>query len=107
MDPKNKIFIFMLVLALIIISALGTIYRMDEGFVNTKSCLSLSSDQVIQAYEMCNNLVASDPSNCQVMIESLSCPIKGVAMNALFTQANANNAATPTAVSTYSPFNSE
>ena len=105
MDKKQKLFIFMLVLALIVTLALGTIYRKyDEGFVETKSCLSLSSDQVIQAYEMCNNLVASDPSNCQVMVEALACPIKGVAMNAMFTKVDATNAATPTATSTYAPF---
>jgi hypothetical protein len=104
MDKRKSLFCFVLVLALIVTLVLGTMYRKNEGFVNTKSCLSLSQDQVISAYEMCNNLVASDPSNCQVMIGEIACPIKGVAMNAMFTNADAAKAVASSATDNYAPF---
>lgn len=106
MEKKRFIFTCMLVLALIITLILGTIYRREEGYVNTKSCLSLSPDQVIKSYEMCNNLVGSDPSHCEIMIEALSCPIEGVAINALLTHAAATDSAKPSVSSTYAPFES-
>jgi hypothetical protein len=62
-----------------------------ENYVNLKSCVSLSPDQTIKAYEVCNNLMASDPSGCQEIIESIACPIKGVAMNAMLFQKDASN----------------
>lgn len=104
MDSKKYFLIFVLVLALIITVFIGTLCRNNEGFINTKTCVSLSTDQTIKAYEMCNNLMAGDPSGCQVMIEELACPIKGVAMNAMLTKADAAFASKPTALSTYAPF---
>jgi len=55
----------------------------NEGFVNTKTCLSLTTDQIIKANTICNNLVNSNSSNCIEIINAVACPVDGVATNAM------------------------
>jgi hypothetical protein len=91
MNKKRCLFVFMIVLALMISLTICSLYKRDEGFVNTKSCLTLSSDQVKQAYEMCNNMIGSDPSHCAAIIEGVSCPIKDFKLNSIVGKVDASS----------------
>lgn len=105
---KNKILIiFFLLLALIVTLIIGTLCRHNkESFVNTKTCMTLSSDQITKASEMCNNLINSDPSGCTKMINAFACPIKGVPSGSIAAQydASSSNVTETKETDDYAPF---
>jgi hypothetical protein len=86
--------VFTLLLVIIISVGLGTLYKNNEGFVNTQSCISLTTEHALEANKLCNNMIGSDASNCANIIVSALCPIDGVAKDALilkFKEANIKN----------------
>jgi hypothetical protein len=92
---------FYILLSLAFIILLVVIYGIfnninAEGYVNTKTCLSLTTDQIISANKVCNNLNGTDPSFCVGVIDAMACPIDGVATNALLLNLQKNPSPPPT-----------
>jgi hypothetical protein len=89
--------VFTLLLVIIISVGLGILYNNNEGFVNTQSCISLTTEHALEANRLCNNMIGSDASNCANIIVAAACPIDGVAKDALILKfKEANNIANGT-----------
>ena len=87
MNKKTFFFVVILLLALIFTLFYDSFFNgiYDEPFINTQSCISLSTDEINTANTFCNNMIGSDASGCSHLISSYVCPIDkkgGIAENA-------------------------
>jgi hypothetical protein len=73
----------LVIILLLVISICIFVGLNQEGFVNTQSCLTVTSDQALEAYKLCSNMIGSDPIKCSNIIIAAACPIEGVAKDAL------------------------
>ena len=61
-----------------------TTTKKKETFVNTQSCLKLSSDEISTATKICSNFSGMEATNCINMITAAACPLENsIAKNAL------------------------
>lgn len=57
--------------------------KKQETFVNTQTCLKLSSDEISTATKICNNFSGVEATNCTNMITAAACPLENsIAKNA-------------------------
>ena len=85
---RKIVFIFIVILLLALICLISykllcKVPKKKETFVNTQTCLKLSSDEISTATKICNNFINIDESTCKNMIMAAACPIENsIAKNA-------------------------
>ena len=87
MKPKTVVIIILIILLLAFFIFVTYSYchksPKKESFVNTQTCLKLSSDEISTATKICNNFSGIEATNCTNMITAAACPLENnIAKNA-------------------------
>ena len=79
----SVIFILLLALISFLVHKQYRQIKKQETFVNTQTCLKLSSDEISTATKLCSNFSGVEATNCTNMITAAACPLENsIAKNA-------------------------